>query len=628
MNDNQIPFIEFNRNLKKDRKLLIFLALLLMTTFLAICFSVPNSLGAFLVVMTFFSVFFYVKRSNKNLSKLAQSYEELQKESLNLGEALSVSALVSETDPHGTITNANPQFCRISQFSKEELIGQPHSIVKSEEHPAEFYKSMWDTLKLGQVWKGEIKNRAKDGSYYWVDATISPIFDLDGEIKSYIAVRFDITKRKEMEEQLRKKHTSLLKVKDQLHYALRLEKVLAEILEISSKPIELQEKLNMSLDLILKLDWLPIRSQGAIFLVSKDNPAELKLEAHINLAKPLQTLCAKVQFGHCLCGRAAEKKQIMFADCVDDRHDTRFDTMEPHGHYNVPLIFRGNLHGVMVIYLEVGHKKSRSEMDTLLLISRAIGQMIDGSMTIEALEKQRSKLIQSSKMSSLGEMAGGISHELNNPLAIVKGYASILRKQANMGPGISKKVVDDMTKKIENSVTRMTDIIEGLRNFARDGEVEVKREENLCDLIEETLSFCRGRFTKLSVDLDLQLEENITLDCQSVQISQVVLNLLNNALDAVSLLPQSAPKKVRVIAEKSDKKITVQVLDNGPGIEESVAQKMFQPFYTTKPIGKGTGLGLSISHGIVEAHNGQLTFSREDEWTCFSMTLPILRRSE
>lgn len=228
------------------------------------------------------------------------------------------------------------------------------------------------------------------------------------------------------------------------------------------------------------------------------------------------------------------------------------------------------------------------------------------------------QMIQSNKMASLGEMASGIAHEINNPLAIIKMVTLQMQKNISQDNTILKNGI----AKIDSTVDRISKIILGLRTFSRDGRNDPFELVSFDKMIEDILSFCNERLKHHEIKLIKDdLNPNLVFEGRQIEISQVLLNLLNNAIDALdsSKIPD---KWIKIYAKNDGEYLEIKVSDNGPAIPPETQSKMFQPFFTTKDIGKGTGLGLSLSLTIVKNHLGELYLDTESRYTCFVLRLP------
>ena len=230
------------------------------------------------------------------------------------------------------------------------------------------------------------------------------------------------------------------------------------------------------------------------------------------------------------------------------------------------------------------------------------------------------KLAAAARLSALGEMAGGIAHEINNPLAIITLHASQLVEMLEEQSG-ETAVIIDRAKKIELTAHRIARIVKSLRVISRDAKDDPFATSEIKPLIYDTLELCQEKFRQHGVLIKIvDAHLNARIDCRPSEISQVLLNLLNNSFDAVERLEE---KWIEIAVRESVSHLEIVITDSGRGITDEVREKLFRPFFTTKDVGKGTGLGLSISQSIIRNHGGDLSIERNFAHTRFVIRLPV-----
>ena len=210
-------------------------------------------------------------------------------------------------------------------------------------------------------------------------------------------------------------------------------------------------------------------------------------------------------------------------------------------------------------------------------------------------------------------------------LTIINSKAFLLKKHIE-NKDLSNAELIGYIETIEKTVKRIVKIIKGLKYFSRDGNSDPFEMVLLKDIIEETISFASTRFKSSDVSLVIDnYNELLNIQCRPIQISQVILNLVNNAIDALDNFESIQKKKViKVEVLLKSGIVSINIIDNGPGVPDEHQRNIFKPFYTTKMLNKGTGLGLSISLGLVELHHGKLSYKRIDDLTYFVVEIPSI----
>ncbi len=269
------------------------------------------------------------------------------------------------------------------------------------------------------------------------------------------------------------------------------------------------------------------------------------------------------------------------------------------------------------IFFEVFFNKEGSGLSAIYpLYLKDLTQQIQAE---ELIEKSRAQIEASSKLSSLGEMAGGMAHEINTPLAVIQMRTDQLLESLSEEEVVDKVFFAKALNAIDQTVRKISKIVRGLKTFARDGKTDSMEESSIHQIVDDTFTLCRERFYNNEVTLNFKSLGDVKIFCRPVELSQVLLNLLNNAFDAIQELNE---KWIVVDLVSSETEIYLSVTDSGQGIPLDLQNKLMQPFFTTKEVGKGTGLGLSISKGLVEGHSGQLLIDNTSLNTKFTIIIP------
>ncbi|RBW42753.1 hypothetical protein DS885_14590 [Psychromonas sp. B3M02] len=233
----------------------------------------------------------------------------------------------------------------------------------------------------------------------------------------------------------------------------------------------------------------------------------------------------------------------------------------------------------------------------------------------------QAKLIQSNKLASLGEIAAGIAHEINQPLQVICIHTDICQENIKNG---NYHLIEKSFKAITSQSERIEKIVKQVGSFGRDSELDNYQQEEPNRILNNVISIVINQYKQDQVELRQVIPSSLPLlYCNKTQIEQVLVNLLINAKDSVET---SERKVVFFKAHAQDHKLYIQVSDSGTGIDPSKVNDIFTPFYTTKPMGKGTGLGLSISYSIIHQHQGHIKVSSEiGHGSVFTVILPFER---
>lgn len=287
---------------------------------------------------------------------------------------------------------------------------------------------------------------------------------------------------------------------------------------------------------------------------------------------------------------------------------------------SIPIFVNSELYGVIEFYSVEKQCENPAILRGASILGSYFGKVLERNLQQHKESELLEQLNHASKLSIMGELAGGIAHEIKNPMTIIIGYATILKKEIVKEP-LDKETFKITIDKILNTTDRVVKIVNGLKKLSRDDSDDPFTISSMKQIVDDAIALCEPKLKKQSVFLKIvPYDEGLLVEAHSIQISQVIINLINNSVDAIE---NATDRWIEIEIFKVDEFVEVRVTDSGPGISNEIADKILQPFFTTKAPGQGTGLGLSLAKGIVELHNGKFDLDRQCPNTRFYFQIPI-----
>jgi len=507
--------------------------------------------------------------------------------------------------PEGKLLDCNQALVQMLGYSsREELLAVDISrdLYLSPQQRADALRHMEDQ---GYIRNFEVTLRRKDGTPVHVLESSFAICDSGGAVICYQGFLLDVTQKKLAEEDLRRRNRELF--------------ALNSIAVIANQSLDLEEILRLTFNQVMELFHA---DTGAVYLFDEGTRTAHRRVAwgHLSSAPLLE-----VQVSEEFCERLRRSRpSLLTRQHLPELPEAVAALVRDEGLRSWIWVLLWNQDrglGVLGISSRTPREFTPTEENLMIAIGRQLANTIEKVRLYEEtrrayddLTRTQEQLLQSEKMSALGQMISGVAHELNNPLTAILGYAQLLEDEP-LAPR-HREYLD----KIYKQAHRTHRIVQNLLSFARQRK-PFKQLLDLRRVLEDTLALRDYDLKGSNVAIEQEIQAGLPpVFGDSHQLEQVFLNIVNNALD--SMLEVAHDRRLHLRAFREDNQVVVEFHDSGPGIRD--AKHIFDPFYTTKPVGKGTGLGLSICYGIIRAHGGEILARNHPQGgAVFQVRLPV-----
>ncbi|MFZ0820841.1 MAG: PAS domain S-box protein [Candidatus Acidiferrales bacterium] len=521
----------------------------------------------------------------KDISDRQQAEEKYRSLIENMQEGVFIST------PAGRFLDFNDAFLRMLGYdTREELMGVQDIASRLYVTPSDRERLQKLLREHGSVSDFEFQMRRRDGEVVTLLESSVATRDASGKIVAIQGFALDISERKAAEQEIRRRNRELM--------------ILNAIGQTLNQPLELQEMLGRALRQIVDLFGTEV---GSVFLLDAEL-AVLRRAAAWGLTSEYSGNFPPTEIPSDLLDhiRASRATVLSVAGLPLPPIFRDFQQKERLEVSNLVLLWsKDRLLGCLFLGNRKVREFSSAEVNLLVSVGNQIAASIEKMLLLdetrrayENLRRTQEQLLQSEKMAAIGQLISGVAHELNNPLTAILGYSQLLA---------SSEYVNDrgaeFVGKLHKQAHRTHRIVNNLLSFARQQKPE-RLPVRVNQVVEDTLALREYDLRVNNIQIHCDLAQNLPLlGADANQLQQVFLNILNNAVDAI--LEHSDRGDIWIRTTTEEGRILIEFVDSGLGIQDT--HRVFDPFYTTKPVGKGTGLGLSICYGIISEHGGEIS---------------------